>query len=306
MTPSLFDGSSAQDELSLSRAGEIYRQRIRKHHADFITESDFRWLTKHHIEAIRIPIGYWLSSDDPELIGGKEKLRWAFSMAKKYNIKILLSIHGAPGSQNGKIHSGEKGRTDWFRKKAFQSQTLDFLRKVMDTYGSEPSLWGIELLNEPLQTPFTIPKLIRYYRAGSQIIREKSNSIQIVVSGDGPSLFWAGIAKWLGLVVDLHFYHSFGSKNRFQPPQKHIAKARKANKKILFLRKMTPLIIGEWSNTLGSNVPEEQKNKKSKQYTDIQIENYSHASAWFYWSYKTEKEGSWNFRSQVEKGIIEF
>ena len=90
---------------------------------------------------------------------------------------MLLDLHGAPGGQNGKEHSGCAGRAEWHRYSIDNSlavaRLLDAgadaalrshhgtpsspcdplqLRRLMDEVGEHPALWGVELLNEPGET----------------------------------------------------------------------------------------------------------------------------------------------------------
>lgn len=39
-------------------------------------------------------------------------------------------------------------------------------------------------------------------------------------------------------------------------------------------------------------------------YVDAQLAGYADALGWCYWSYKTNTRDDWNFRHQVESGII--
>jgi glucan 1,3-beta-glucosidase len=54
---------------------------------------------------VRIPIGYWAYYDvrpgEPFIQGQRDYLLKAISWAQTYNIKVIVDLHGAPGSQNG-------------------------------------------------------------------------------------------------------------------------------------------------------------------------------------------------------------
>ena len=56
MTPSLFAGTEAIDEYTFMQTpGAV--EKIDQHRRSFITEADFKWLRKHGVNAIRIPVG---------------------------------------------------------------------------------------------------------------------------------------------------------------------------------------------------------------------------------------------------------
>jgi glucan 1,3-beta-glucosidase len=146
MTPSLFSGSEALDEFTLSRG---HSQRIKKHHQTFITEADFAWIAKKGLDAIRIPIGYWIFGDEPPFVGSIDQLDFAFAMSKKYNLQVVISLHGAPGSQNGKRHSGQEGKAGWHWNSRAKTKTLELIERLAKRYSRHSQLWGIEVLNEP-------------------------------------------------------------------------------------------------------------------------------------------------------------
>jgi aryl-phospho-beta-D-glucosidase BglC (GH1 family) len=85
---------------------------LEKHWDTRITEEDFAWLQKIGINTVRVPIGYWSLGvnyclDTPfQNIAEVYEKSWsrvlrAISWASKYNIGVLIDLHGAPGSQNG-------------------------------------------------------------------------------------------------------------------------------------------------------------------------------------------------------------
>jgi hypothetical protein len=53
---------------------------------------------------VRIPIGYWaydVGPGEPYISGQHNYLLKAIAWASTYNLKIIVDLHGAPGSQNG-------------------------------------------------------------------------------------------------------------------------------------------------------------------------------------------------------------
>lgn len=72
-----------------------------------------------------------------------EALDNAFSWAQKYDIKVIIDLHAAPGSQNGNEHSGTRdGSQEWGKTDDTIQQSvsvIDFLtsREVIEllTYG---------------------------------------------------------------------------------------------------------------------------------------------------------------------------
>ena len=131
MTPTLFEGTDAIDEYTFMQTDGV-RMKIERHRQTFIQEADFKWLAANGIEAVRIPIGYWIFDGDEPSRVGISHLDWAVRMATKYKLKVLLDLHGAKGSQNGKDHSGRMGRAEWFRRPEYRRQTIDTLIRIAE------------------------------------------------------------------------------------------------------------------------------------------------------------------------------
>jgi glucan 1,3-beta-glucosidase len=76
------------------------------------------------LNTVRVPVGYWIAGFDKT--GGTDWQTFApgglkyldnliNNWARKHNIAVLISIHGAKGSQNGFDHSAppDSGKTYW-------------------------------------------------------------------------------------------------------------------------------------------------------------------------------------------------
>ena len=53
---------------------------------------------------MRIPIGFWayeVGSSEPYIQGQHEYLIKAIGWAGKHGLKVIIDLHGVPGSQNG-------------------------------------------------------------------------------------------------------------------------------------------------------------------------------------------------------------
>jgi len=53
---------------------------------------------------VRIPIGYWaydVGPSEPYISGQHNYLLKAIAWAEKYDLKVIVDLHGVPGSQNG-------------------------------------------------------------------------------------------------------------------------------------------------------------------------------------------------------------
>lgn len=309
MTPSLFNGYKGEDEFEFMQNKDA-SSRLKKHRDTFITEYDFKWLSDHNINLVRIPVGYWLFETIDGLEPSIKYLDSAMEWAERHNIKVLIDMHGAKGSQNGKNHSGKAGEIGWFKHASNKSDTKELLIKVAKRYKDSKALFGIELLNEPqaVRHYFSLLKFYRStYRALCNILRP--NTAVIFHDGFHALLFSGAIRARKGYPVymDIHWY-------AFYP----FGKSAKAYRKILFTyrsivlkiaRMFQPVIIGEWSSVFpGKYFDQIKKNEHNdllEANINIQLKLYSYADGWIYWNYKHEGGGMWNFRSLVEQKIFD-
>ena len=66
---------------------------------------------------VRIPIGYWafeVGSGEPYISGQLPYLQNAVGWARNHGLKVIIDIHGAPGSQNGWVISSHLSSPNFF------------------------------------------------------------------------------------------------------------------------------------------------------------------------------------------------
>ncbi|XP_020527927.1 uncharacterized protein LOC18423283 isoform X3 [Amborella trichopoda] len=102
------------------------------HRNSFVTQEDFRFLSNHGINTVRIPVGWWIASDPtppPPFVGGSlASLDKAFLWAQTYGIKCIVDLHAAPGSQNGMEHSASRdGSADWAKSPKYIFDSLNVI-----------------------------------------------------------------------------------------------------------------------------------------------------------------------------------
>lgn len=152
MSPSLFEGTTAEDEYWLPRQlpKEVYEARIKIHRNEYITERDFVTIKSWKMTTIRIPIPYFIFGDREPFIGCIEELDKAFAWAEKYELQILIDLHTAPMGQNGFDNGGICGVCKWAQHPEEVEFVLTVLERLAKRYGERKGLWGIEVINEPV------------------------------------------------------------------------------------------------------------------------------------------------------------
>lgn len=307
MTPTLFEGTHAEDEYSFMQV-EGAKEKIEHHRQTFIQEEDFAWLSRHGINAIRLPVGYWILRPDGPYKEGIFYVDWAFAMADKYGLEILLDLHGVPGSQNGKDHSGRIGQALWLKSRSQQDETIEILKELHDRYKGYASYWGIQLLNEPLFG--LIQRVVRrFYRRAAAHIQGKTR----IVFHDGftPRLMSGVLGKDSRVVMDMHLYHMASFWGKFLSAKQFVKLApwfyghliRRVSRK-------QPVIIGEWSSVLDGRKTKRFSRQNAEElmisFATAQMAVFdTYSIGWFYWNYKTEGRGIWNFRSLVEDNLLQ-
>ncbi|KAJ4714507.1 Glucan 1,3-beta-glucosidase [Melia azedarach] len=292
------------------RAKEV----LKRHRNTFITIEDFNFLYRHGINTVRIPVGWWIAFDpDPPapFIGGSlEALDNAFSWAQAYNIKCIIDLHAAPGSQNGMEHSASRdGSTNWPPSDNI-SQTLHVIDFLASRYARHPALLGIELLNEPSAATVPLDFLVSYYKQGYQIVRKYSSIAYVIMcqrigNADPLELYQANIGSH-NVVVDLHYYNLFDTFFVNMSSVDNIMfiyKSREAQLQALNSANGPLVFIGEWVNEW--NVT----NGSQKDYQDFgkaQLEVYNAASfGWAYWTLKNDRK-HWDFEWNMRNDYLQF
>lgn len=154
MNPTLFEGTTAEDEYYLPRqlSPEVYEARIKIHRSEYISERDFVTIKSMGLDTVRIPVPYFIFGDREPFIGCIEELDKAFNWAEKYGLQILIDLHTAPMGQNGFDNGGICGVCKWSKIPQEVEFVLGVLERLAQRYGTRKGLWGIEILNEPVTT----------------------------------------------------------------------------------------------------------------------------------------------------------
>ncbi|KAL5555980.1 hypothetical protein UlMin_038216 [Ulmus minor] len=286
-------------------------QVLRDHWNSYITEEDFQFMSSNGINAVRIPVGWWIASDPappkPYVGGSLQALDNAFGWAGKYGMKVIIDLHAAQGSQNGNDHSATRdGSLEWGDQYIPDTvAVIDFLAK---RYANDPSLIAIELLNEPMAPGVDLSTLQRYYQAGYDAVRKYTQTAYVILSNrlniDNPKELLSFASSLNRVVIDVHYYSLFLDMFNNMNVQQNIDFIY--NQRASDLNTVTtangPLtFVGEWTAEWQISGESDQNYQK---FADAQLEVYGRASfGWAYWSYKCQFE-HWSLKRMIEKNII--
>jgi glucan 1,3-beta-glucosidase len=311
MRPSLFKGIEGYDETQFCLQSKNVKKQLDDHRSTFIVESDFQWLKNHGINMVRLPYPFWLFGNIEPYYGCVEKLDEIMDWANKYELKVLLDLHTAPGCQNGFDNGGQLGVLTWHTKAENLELTLQILEKVALRYKDHPALWGMEILNEPHWT-YEISFMEAFYEeAYTRLRKVLKPSTEIVFHDAFRNKAWKPFLSGKeNVILDLHLYQGFEDKFKQAGIAKNVTYPLETYISLIDeISSYTRCIIGEWSlgldpkNFEGSDAFNKHLGLRALGAT--QLLAFERAYGWVFWNYTIEeKDSGWNFKSCVEKGIL--
>ena len=310
MTPSIFKDNKATDEYTLcQKLGANKKEILRKHRNTFITEKDFKWIAENGLNSIRLPIGHWIFGGFEPFESSANYVDKALKWASKYNLQVILDLHTAPGSQNGLDHSGRQGAVEWYQDPVYINQTVDVINKIAQNYGKHPSVWGIELLNEPSRE-IPLSMLQEYYKRAYAEVRKSAKSKVKIIMHDAyrPLVEWQDFIKskdFTNVLLDTHMYQTFGDKDKKLNFEEHVAKTFKW-KHMLEAFGSNMVLIGEWSGALDNTYNKMSKadgDDAKRLYIQAQKHAFNDTAGYMYWNFKTENKDDWNYKNLKEANI---
>jgi len=304
-----YSGTGASDLCTLCKQNRNSADsKMQSYLATWITESDISWAQQQGINMLRLPIGYWnVMSDpyniyvpiDPNVSFGY--IDSVFSWAKKYGMKVIVDMHGAPGSQNGEDHSGcGNGVVGWDTPTNIQ-YSLQAITAMVKRYGGSPQLLGIELLNEPAWSleQDNHNDLLNYYQQAYSVIRQYDNHTNVIFN----ELYSQFYSSWNGqltepnyynVLEDWHLYDCYGDQAHVST-QQHIEDAQSWGPMILQYQNQHPIFVGEWSLATGDN-------PGGQGYCDAEETSFLNGYGWGFWSIKQANDKAsceWDYYKAV-------
>lgn len=200
MSPALFKGTTAEDEYNLpfQLPREVYEARIQVHRSEYVTERDFAIIKGIGLNAVRIPVPYFIFGDRMPFLGCIEELDHAVAWAEKYGLQVLIDLHTVPYSQNGFDNGGLSGVCRWSQMPEEVDYVLGVLEKLAERYVERDGLLGIEILNEPVtETIWTYGKIQERYPAADPEMAKGSAANSLVFLRDFYTKAYRRIRKHL-------------------------------------------------------------------------------------------------------------
>ncbi|KAI9511874.1 exo-beta-1,3-glucanase [Russula earlei] len=265
--PSLFDATgnpAIVDEWTFTQLQDrsVATAALQNHWNTWITEADFQAIAAAGLNHVRIPIGYWayqVGPGEPYIQGQHDYLVKAIGWAATYNLKVIIDLHGAPGSQNGFDNSGHKlPFPTWQSNQTNVARTNDVLKLIANEFSSNPNVVPmIGPLNEPAgfdgQQMLDVTRQYWYDSYGS--IRypngQLGDIVPLIHDAFQPLSYWNNFMprdQFTGVAMDTHIYQMFSDQQVALSDSGHIQSAcSNAARLIDFNQNQLWTIVGEWT-----------------------------------------------------------
>jgi len=333
---------SAEDERSLLlRGGKQAQAAVTQFRQAFITQDDFRWLrSEGRVNAVRLPLGYWCLEEHAKgtaFLPTAAFVDAVFEWAEAHDIKVLLELHGASGSQNGEHHSGESGDCPRWLRLRHRRLNLAVLEAWARRWGRRGAFLGLGLGNEASEPQPTFwervgasarsccgcrqqgywEKVAHFYAQAAERCRPHMRAgSPLIIDTCWDMGRWASgrLRRLPGPVwLDYHHYQCHGSDSDPGSVSEHCEAEplreafEEAGAGAGGGPGRHPLVLGEFSLALKPEAEGYHEADWQPRFFEQQAGIASRLSVgWFFWTYKMARKGwpHWSYRESVERGWI--
>ncbi|KAF2713629.1 glycoside hydrolase family 5 protein [Pleomassaria siparia CBS 279.74] len=351
ITPSIFDNlgrTDVVDEFTLGQklGHDAALAILENHWQTWTTFADFQKIAASGFNLVRIPIGYWAydTFGSPYVSGASVYIDAAIDWARVLGLKMIIDLHGAPGSQNGFDNSGERLAQPTWQSGNTTAQTLQVLKTISAKYAQasyQDVVVGIELLNEPLMSSLNQDALRQFYRDGYGQVRDTSDTPVVLHDGFQAPNTWNGFltpsdANAQNVAIDHHEYQVFTPALNQLQPWEH--RQLVCNNAATYSGADKWTFVGEWTGAMtdcakylngyqigarydgtfpgstfvGSCAGKSDISTWSQQFKDdtrgyieAQIMAFEKKTqGWIWWNFKTESAAEWDAFQLINAGVF--
>jgi glucan 1,3-beta-glucosidase len=312
LTRDLFNFYNAKSEPELYKNSSKNSKRLIEHFDTYINEGDFVYLKEKGINSVRLPISHGVFGNFNSIPSTIQYVDSVMDWARKYNFKVLLDLHTAPGGQNGWEVGGKEGDFSWHKEEKHVSDTLEVISGLAKRYKNSKNLYGIELINEP-NSKIPLSFLKDFYMEGYKAVREQCDKdVAVVINDSFRPYEWTEFMiepKFTNVVLDMHLYQCFAPHEKKMTMVEHFELTCNGWADLInTVQRNRKALCGEWSLALDEKsfewLSQEEKRIALKDYGVAQLEVFKSLSGWFYWTYDMPYASAWNFRHCVENGLL--
>jgi glucan 1,3-beta-glucosidase len=319
---------------------------LKPHWDSWATWQDFQKIAQAGFNLVRIPIGYWAydTFGSPYVQGAAPYLDAAIDWSRSLGLKVVVDLHGAPGSQNGYDNSGQRMDDPTWQSGDTVKQTLKVLKTISDKYAKaeyQDVVVGIQLLNEPFIEKLNDEGVRQFYRDGFNQVRQVSDTPVIIHDGFKAPSTWNGFLtpsdnNAQNVAIDHHEYQVFSPQSVAMKPWEHRQLVCNNAESYNGADKWT--IVGEWTGAMtdcakylngygrgaryDGTFPDStyvgdcgwvndlskwsnEYKEDTRGYIEAQMVAFEKKTqGWVWWNFKTESAPEWDAFQLLDAGIF--
>lgn len=122
---------------------------------NWLRAEDFKNIRALGLNTIRLPFGWreLITRDGKPIEKGFGRIDWFLDQCERNGLYAILDMHGVPGSQNGRDHSGEVREHTFTSDPAMQDLCEKLWLEIANRYRDREVVAGYDLMNEPEGAP---------------------------------------------------------------------------------------------------------------------------------------------------------
>ena len=210
--PPVRDDKSLWDLLAARFGPEKSFELQRTWRVAWASPQDIKRLADADANVARIP--FWHRNVEDEAHPGKllpegmKLLDDLVDACAANHVYAILDLHGAPGGQSDKDHTGEIDRNELFRRPQLQNRTAALWVALATHYRDRPEVAGYDLLNEPMGAPDAAAIVALHDKLYKAIRRVDARHLIIMEDGyKGDAAFPVPAKKgWSNICYSRHIY----------------------------------------------------------------------------------------------------
>ncbi|MBE6819068.1 MAG: glycoside hydrolase family 5 protein [Ruminococcaceae bacterium] len=260
------------------------------------TVKDFENIAAIGFNLVRLPFGWKDLTDE----NGKwkanafKRLDWFVENCAKNNLFVILDLHGAYGSQNGRHHSGDTTTGgDLFGNEKNEQLTLDLWQGIARHFKDNRWVAGYDLLNEPEGKPDGLTEQVQwdYYDRLYKAIRAVDNNHLLLMEScwDADHMPDPHNYGWENIAYEYHYYN-WENGNDLSSMKSFLRYKSKLERKYNKWRYQVPVFIGEFTFF---------DNPDCWRYGLEFFEK--HGMSWAMWTYKGQVHSDWVLYQGTER-----
>ena len=296
LTPTSLDGDLSSEHgqyeleaaLQQSHGAAKAKQLLETYRDSWWTEQDFQNIAAIGFNTVRLPFGWRDIMEE----SGKVKedafvrLDWFVACCEKYGLFVILDLHGAFGSQNGRHHSGDTtSGGDLFGNAENEQRTVALWEAVAAHYKDNRFVAGYDLLNEPEGQPGGLTQKAQwdFYDTLYKAIRAADSEHLLFMEAcwDADHMPDPHTYGWENVVYEYHYYN-WDNGNDLKSMKSYFSYKAGLEFKLNTLKYQVPVLIGEFTFF---------DNPECWRY-GLEFMN-AHEMSWTMWTYKGMVQSNW-------------